>query len=128
MNNEKNQPNSTIPVKRNQSYNCSVREKLDLSRKKRPFVERDGDWICLNCKNLNFSFRTTCNRCKITKEESEKLNEQQMKNLMMFMQYGKMQMAMQAQIKLNMMNNMMKMTQMQQAVNSNKVAVKTSVN
>lgn len=25
---------------------------------------REGDWICLNCSNLNFSFRKKCNRCK----------------------------------------------------------------
>jgi hypothetical protein len=25
---------------------------------------RDGDWICFNCNNLNFSFRKKCNRCK----------------------------------------------------------------
>lgn len=26
---------------------------------------RAGDWICLGCKNLNFSFREVCNRCLI---------------------------------------------------------------
>lgn len=25
---------------------------------------REGDWVCLNCNNLNFSFRKKCNRCK----------------------------------------------------------------
>lgn len=25
---------------------------------------REGDWICYNCNNLNFSFRKKCNRCK----------------------------------------------------------------
>lgn len=25
---------------------------------------RQGDWICFNCNNLNFSFRKKCNRCK----------------------------------------------------------------
>ena len=24
---------------------------------------RAGDWICLMCSNLNFSFRNECNRC-----------------------------------------------------------------
>ena len=24
---------------------------------------RAGDWICLSCRNLNFSFREKCNRC-----------------------------------------------------------------
>jgi len=35
-----------------------------------------------NAKNLNFSFRLICNRCQLTKIESEKLFEQYMKNLM----------------------------------------------
>ena len=25
---------------------------------------RCGDWICVNCNNLNYSFRKKCNRCK----------------------------------------------------------------
>ena len=28
---------------------------------------KKGDWICINCRNLNYSFRTVCNRCKIPK-------------------------------------------------------------
>lgn len=28
---------------------------------------KKGDWICSNCKNLNYSFRTVCNRCRIPK-------------------------------------------------------------
>lgn len=39
-----------------------------------PFVEakkklprRDGDWFCTECRNLNFSFRLTCNRCNQSK-------------------------------------------------------------
>ena len=32
---------------------------------------RYGDWTCLICNNLNFSFRTECNRCKIqTKDKN----------------------------------------------------------
>lgn len=38
-------------------------------KKTRPFTERDGDWICNNCKNLNFAFRNKCNRCKISKTD-----------------------------------------------------------
>lgn len=40
---------------------------------KRPFTEKVGDWVCFCCKNLNFSFRNTCNRCNITKLENAKL-------------------------------------------------------
>ena len=33
---------------------------------------REGDWICFNCNNLNFSFRKKCNRCKTqTRQQNE---------------------------------------------------------
>jgi hypothetical protein len=38
-------------------------------KKTRPFTERTGDWICKNCKNLNFAFRNECNRCKMLKKD-----------------------------------------------------------
>ena len=38
-------------------------------KKARPFTERTGDWICKNCKNLNFTFRNECNRCKMPKKD-----------------------------------------------------------
>jgi hypothetical protein len=44
-------------------------------KKTRPFTEREGDWICKNCKNLNFAFRLFCNRCHLDKEKSEKINK-----------------------------------------------------
>ena len=40
--------------------------------KKKTFHEREGDWICNFCNNINFSFRNKCNRCKALKEESIK--------------------------------------------------------
>ena len=39
------------------------------------FKERDGDWTCYYCKNLNFKFRNECNRCHITKAISDKGHE-----------------------------------------------------
>ena len=30
---------------------------------KKPKMERVGDWVCLECNNLNFGFRDFCNRC-----------------------------------------------------------------
>ena len=35
------------------------------------FSERIGDWNCFHCNNLNFAFRTVCNRCQLSKEESD---------------------------------------------------------
>ena len=43
-------------------------------RKQKPFTEREGDWICNNCKNLNFAFRVECNRCKLPKGADSKTN------------------------------------------------------
>ena len=40
-------------------------------KKGRPFTERQGDWICKFCKNLNFAFRNECNRCKAPKRDSQ---------------------------------------------------------
>ena len=40
---------------------------------KKTFIEKPGDWICNNCQNLNFSFRTNCNRCHISKIQNQKL-------------------------------------------------------
>jgi hypothetical protein len=47
---------------------------LETSKRKKPFIEREGDWVCINCKNLNFSFRLSCNRCQLPKPEPEKTN------------------------------------------------------
>lgn len=32
---------------------------------KKGLTERVGDWLCLNCNNLNFGFRDFCNRCEL---------------------------------------------------------------
>ena len=49
-------------------------ENLSIFSVSVPFVEakkklprRDGDWFCTSCRNLNFSFRLTCNKCKESK-------------------------------------------------------------
>lgn len=46
-----------------------------LRKNIKPFAEREGDWICSDCRNLNFAFRTQCNRCKKTKEESDAIKD-----------------------------------------------------
>ena len=37
------------------------------------FSDKEGDWICFNCKNINFAFRKICNRCQLSKIESNNL-------------------------------------------------------
>ena len=43
-------------------------EQKSGERKKKPLIERKGDWQCPLCHNLNFAFRQSCNRCKLPKE------------------------------------------------------------
>ena len=35
------------------------------------YSEKVGDWVCFSWSNLNFSFRKICNRCKLSREESD---------------------------------------------------------
>ena len=68
-------------------------------RKQKPFTEREGDWICNSCKNLNFAFRVECNRCKLPKgtdsktnnvnEENKKENNQEQKTYQRGQRYNK---------------------------------------
>lgn len=62
-------------------------------------AERAGDWVCVKCKNNNFSFRVVCNRCQLSKTESEKLFELHMNNLM---QIGKVNENLQNQLQKQM--------------------------
>jgi hypothetical protein len=38
-------------------------------KKRKPLIERKGDWLCPKCRNLNFAFRLICNRCQLPKSE-----------------------------------------------------------
>ena len=63
-----------LPIDENNNiliYNNKVKQK----KRGRPFTEREGDWICSSCKNLNFAFRVECNRCHLSKAESQKIIE-----------------------------------------------------
>jgi hypothetical protein len=48
--------------KEKNELNCMNKNKKDIS-----LSVRDGDWLCQMCFNLNFSFRSFCNRCKAPK-------------------------------------------------------------
>ena len=43
--------------------------KNKISHKKNKPREKKVDWVCPLCHNLNYAFRTICNRCKIPKRE-----------------------------------------------------------
>ena len=43
-----------------------------FKKKNKIFTEREGDWVCHNCKNLNFAFRVECNRCHLPKPSEDK--------------------------------------------------------
>ncbi len=49
----------------------SKKQSENEKKKKKPFIEREGDWICTKCKNLNFSFRNSCNRCNLIKKKNK---------------------------------------------------------
>ena len=68
-----------------QKNNTAVQEK-----KKRQFTERQGDWVCMKCKNLNFSFRVVCNRCQLPQKDSEELYLEHINNLRNLTMYNDM--------------------------------------
>lgn len=54
-----------------ESYLTPIKENL-IRLPKSNAQPREGDWFCLNCHNLNFSFRKKCNRCKTqTRQQNE---------------------------------------------------------
>ena len=58
----------------NDNNNNNIHKKNNNENKiQKQFSEREGDWICFNCKNVNFAFRKLCNRCQLSKIESESL-------------------------------------------------------
>ena len=63
-------------VKSNQIQNVKISNESFEDSKKIKLTEREGDWSCLKCKNLNFAFRMKCNRCQISKSENNNLIEE----------------------------------------------------
>ena len=61
-----------LPLNYCNYYNCQQTLEKKKKKKKVEFVEREGDWSCYRCKNINFSFRDKCNKCQLSKDESEK--------------------------------------------------------
>jgi hypothetical protein len=59
-----------------------VKKKIKNKKIQKNFTEREGDWTCFNCKNLNFSFRKKCNRCKISKLLSDNQHEKYLQSIL----------------------------------------------
>ena len=90
---------------RNKCNRCGIMKKpkilVDLKSNKEQRVLNDvkernnkkGDWICINCRNLNYCFRTFCNRCKIPKIDpilkvSNVLNSKEVNNIQKYQIYA----------------------------------------
>lgn len=72
--------NNSNSLNNNFNMNFSMNNSFEKNKNSRkPFIERAGDWVCHKCNNLNFAFRTNCNRCHLTKSENLILFQQQMR-------------------------------------------------
>ena len=58
------------------------KEKKKKKKNKKNFEEREGDWNCYFCRNLNFTFRKKCNKCGIFKYYSDKFHDKFMENVL----------------------------------------------
>ena len=38
------------------------------TKEKKNFIKKNGDWKCPYCSNINFAFRSSCNRCQLSKQ------------------------------------------------------------
>ena len=56
--------------------------KKNKNKNKKNFIEREGDWTCFYCGNLNFSFRKNCNRCCSFRINSEIEHDKYMENVL----------------------------------------------
>ena len=43
-------------------------EKRRQFKEKKKIPRRDGDWFCVECRNLNFAYRKVCNICKQSRD------------------------------------------------------------
>ena len=75
--NEKNPKsnNEKVILKNKFENKKNVQNIKKEGKMKKSFEVRAGDWTCNNCSNLNFSFRSKCNRCGLPKEISQQGRE-----------------------------------------------------
>ena len=63
-------------------YKKNKKSKNLKIKKEKKYFEREGDWCCYKCKNMNFTFRNYCNRCNYSKEYSENDYENARRNML----------------------------------------------
>lgn len=80
----KNIENSINPNKKIVINSSQLKRK---PKTKNTIEEREGDWNCYKCKNLNFAFRKKCNRCQASKKETEKYFEIRAQNILKMLGY-----------------------------------------
>lgn len=66
------------------------KKRIKNKKTQRNFTEREGDWTCFNCKNLNFSFRKKCNRCKVLKCWSDNQHENYLQSILTIIENNQM--------------------------------------
>lgn len=68
--------------------NKKILEKYPKKMKKKTNFEREGDWECIKCRNINFSFRKFCNKCKIKRSIAEKSHYEIAGNLLEILSFN----------------------------------------
>lgn len=58
-------PLISLDINSKMDYLTPIKETIEIKKQNQTASQiREGDWVCLNCSNFNFSFRKKCNRCK----------------------------------------------------------------
>ena len=71
--NSRNNKKNNVPKNQvNYYYNTNNNYYISESQRQRAYnkIKRE-DWVCIFCKNLNYSFRVKCNRCGADREISD---------------------------------------------------------
>ena len=64
------------PIKVNNIQN-EINFQQNNKKFKKNFIKKSGDWFCYNCSNINFAFRSECNRCHLSKQKTMQIIQQQ---------------------------------------------------
>ena len=78
----KNMAFNSNSIINNEGFSQMKKVKKKKKKNKKNFEEREGDWNCYFCRNLNFTFRKKCNKCGIFKYYSDKFHDKFMENVL----------------------------------------------